>query len=271
MIEVVSHFERKVEGYGTKAYLVGGKSLEKVDGLGEEVDDVFVLLVVGEAVGLEGGVAGAVLAPFVLPELLVGAVVVEPVVVHEGEGLLALAASVLEDGANVGVGARGVAVLGVAAIAVIGPRKCQNDRCVCLDFKYTYHRPWMVKLSLGPSLVSQNWTCRTWPYTSVQQVLEMAVVLVQDNGELEGQTGLEAETEPAAASTAARPAAGVTFLFIAIEGMEKQKQKRLRYKRGRHHGDWVRLYLYLSLVEQPEDQQTAGGRQIVYLVERVTG
>ena len=75
--------------------------------------------VVDVAGGIEGGNAGAVFAPFVLPEGFVVARVVFPVGFHVGEeggGVVGL-----EDGGDVGVLAGFVAVLGEGAVAVVGP------------------------------------------------------------------------------------------------------------------------------------------------------
>ena len=58
---------------------------EQVDYFLEEIDDFFLWGVVDVTVRVEGGDAGAVFAPFMLPERFVGAVVVFPVGVHVGE------------------------------------------------------------------------------------------------------------------------------------------------------------------------------------------
>lgn len=63
------------------------------------------------------------LVPLVLPERLVVALVVLPVLVHVGEKLGV--ARVLDDGSDVGVLARVVAVCLVGAIAVVRPSRCQ--------------------------------------------------------------------------------------------------------------------------------------------------
>jgi len=58
--------------------------LEKVDGLSKEVDDLLVRLIVGEARWVQGGITCSVLVPFMLPERLVSATLVLPVLLHVG-------------------------------------------------------------------------------------------------------------------------------------------------------------------------------------------
>lgn len=68
--------------------LVRREGLEQCDNLLEERDCFGALgAPAGQAGCLEGAVARAVLAPFVFPELLVLAVDVDPVLVHEVEGV----------------------------------------------------------------------------------------------------------------------------------------------------------------------------------------
>lgn len=68
--------------------LVRREGLEQCDDLLEERDGFGALRApTGQAGRLEGAVARAVLAPFVFPELLVLAVDVDPVLVHEVEGV----------------------------------------------------------------------------------------------------------------------------------------------------------------------------------------
>lgn len=97
--------------------LVRRQRFEQVDGGVEEVGHFLGGLVVGVAVRVEGGDAGAVLGPFVLPKGFGGAFVRGPVglhVVQEGR-----VAEGFQDGGYVGVGARGVAAGLVGAIAVV--------------------------------------------------------------------------------------------------------------------------------------------------------
>lgn len=47
--------------------VVSGQILEQSDGGVQEIDEFVLLLVVGIAIGVQGRVAGSVLAPFVLP------------------------------------------------------------------------------------------------------------------------------------------------------------------------------------------------------------
>ena len=99
--------------------------LEQVNGLLEEIDNFFLWGVVDVAVRVEGGDAGAVFAPFVLPEGFVVAAVVFPVGFHVGEEGCAAVGG--EDGADVCVLAGFVAVLAVSTVAVIGP---SENECV---------------------------------------------------------------------------------------------------------------------------------------------
>lgn len=89
------------------------------------------------------------LVPLVLPERLVIALVVLPVLVHVGEKLGA--ARVLDDGSDVGVLARVVAVCLVGAIAVVRPSRGLSvnnlSPTMCDE---AYQRPWRVHESLGP-------------------------------------------------------------------------------------------------------------------------
>jgi hypothetical protein len=48
-------------------YLVGGQSLEQVDGCVQEAHEFILRLVVGEAVRIQSRVASTMLGPFVLP------------------------------------------------------------------------------------------------------------------------------------------------------------------------------------------------------------
>ena len=121
----------------------GGQVVPVLDDGLEELEEVVVLVVLGaETLGLEGAVAGGVLGELVAPELPVGLVLGDPVLVHEGQEVqLAVPGEPLVDGLALvwrdggaarlavgGVGARRrvilaaqVAVLGVRAVAEIGP------------------------------------------------------------------------------------------------------------------------------------------------------
>lgn len=100
--------------------------LEEIDRLLEEIDDLLLRGVVDVAGRVEGGDAGAVLAPLVLPEGLVVAAVVLPVGFHVGEERGAAVGG--QDGADVGVLSGFVAVLAVRAVAVVWPEK--NMSCL---------------------------------------------------------------------------------------------------------------------------------------------
>lgn len=104
---------------------VGGKSLEEADGAGEEVGGFLGGLVVGVAAGLQSADAGTVLAPFVLPEALVIALVVLPVGLHIAEGIGSLAG---QDVGDVGVGTVIVALSGIGAVAVVRPETVDGPR-----------------------------------------------------------------------------------------------------------------------------------------------
>jgi hypothetical protein len=110
------------------AYLVGRKGLEQAYGCDEEVNSLVAGGVVGVAAGLEGGIAGTVGTPLVLPEGLSALIIGLPVGVHVGDeiGL----AGVLEEGGDVGVGTRAVAVLVIAAVAVVGPETVDGPRII---------------------------------------------------------------------------------------------------------------------------------------------
>jgi len=99
--------------------LVGGEGLEeRHDGL--EVDHgLFTLGVVRKARCLEVTQAGSVLAPFMLPELFVSAVDVNPVGVHVTEGITSVLTS--EKTRDVGVCSAVVTAGGISAIAVVRP------------------------------------------------------------------------------------------------------------------------------------------------------
>ena len=92
---------------------------EELQRLFEIVDHLLRGHVVGVAGGVEGADAGAVFAPLVLPEGLVGALVVFPVDGHVVQEVVAV--KVGEDLRYVGVLAGGVAELLVGAVAFVGP------------------------------------------------------------------------------------------------------------------------------------------------------
>jgi hypothetical protein len=100
-------------------YLVSVQRLEQVHDLLEEIADLLLGRVVGVAARFDRVDAGAVLAPLVLPEGLVVAVDVHPVLVHVCQQLAA--ALLLQDVGDIGVAPRRVTVGLVRAIAVVGP------------------------------------------------------------------------------------------------------------------------------------------------------
>ena len=99
---------------------VGRQRLEQIHRLLEEIHHLLLRHVIGVAARFQGADAGAVLGPLVLPEALVVALVVLPVGVHVGEQVRGPCGG--DDGGDVGVGARGVAVGVVGAVAVVGPQ-----------------------------------------------------------------------------------------------------------------------------------------------------
>jgi len=99
--------------------LVGIQPLEEIHHLLEEVADLLLRVVVRVAAGLDGVDARAVLVPFVLPEALVVTLVVLPVGLHVVEQLRPALRP--QDGRDVAVLARRVAVGSVGAVAVVGP------------------------------------------------------------------------------------------------------------------------------------------------------
>ena len=101
------------------SYLVCVQTFEQVDHLLEEVADFLLGIVVGVAAWLDGVDASTVLAPFVLPELLVATAVADPVLVHVCQEVTAVLS--LQDLGDVGVFARGIAIGLVGTIAVVGP------------------------------------------------------------------------------------------------------------------------------------------------------
>ena len=104
-------------GFGEE--FVRGQGLEEGDGAVEEDGDFGCGGVVGVAGRVEGRDAGAVFAPLVLPEGLVVALVVLPVLLHHGQGVVGARGA--QDFGDVFVGAARVAVGFVGAVTVIGP------------------------------------------------------------------------------------------------------------------------------------------------------
>ena len=98
---------------------IGRQRLEQIHRLLEEIHHLLLRHVIGVAAWFQRADAGAVLAPLVLPEALVVALVVLPVGVHVGEEVRGPCGR--DDGGDVGVGARGVTVGVVGAVAVVGP------------------------------------------------------------------------------------------------------------------------------------------------------
>jgi hypothetical protein len=113
---------------GVREEVVGGEGLEQGDGAVEEDGDFLGGLVVGVAGRVEGGDAGAVLAPLVLPEGLVVALVILPVLLHDFKSFIG--AGGLQDVGDVGVGAARVAVGFVGAVTVVGPQAVQSPGVV---------------------------------------------------------------------------------------------------------------------------------------------
>jgi hypothetical protein len=113
---------------GFREEIVRREGLEEGDGAVEEDGDFLGRLVVGVAARVEGGDAGAVLAPLVLPEGLVVALVVLPVLLHDFKSFIR--AGGLQDFGDVGVGAARVAVGFVGAVAVVGPQAVEGPAVV---------------------------------------------------------------------------------------------------------------------------------------------
>lgn len=101
------------------SYRVRVKRLEKVDYCLKEVDDLLARCIACVTRRVERVDACTVRGPFVLPEGFVRLVIRDPVLIHvvQQRGL----ASGIEDGSDVLVVARGVAVLLIRPITVIGP------------------------------------------------------------------------------------------------------------------------------------------------------
>jgi len=113
--------EKKIRQRNGKreAYGIRIQPLIKLYRLLEVIRHLGLAGVVSVALRVEGGNAGSMLIPLVLPERLVVAGVVFPVGVHLGEesGF----AVGFEDGGDVGVFARGIAECVVGAIAAVRP------------------------------------------------------------------------------------------------------------------------------------------------------
>lgn len=99
--------------------LICAESFEEVDSLLKEVGNFFLRGVVSVAGWLQGRIACAVLAPLVLPEGLVLALVIFPVCVHVTQQICL--AEGLEDTGDIGVLARLIAKLRIGPIAKVRP------------------------------------------------------------------------------------------------------------------------------------------------------
>jgi hypothetical protein len=98
---------------------VGRQCLEEIYSLLEVVYNLLGGLVVGVAVRFKCADAGSVFGPLVLPEGLVVTLVVFPVCAHVAKKIRL--AERVYDGGDVGVGAGGIAVRVVGAVAAVGP------------------------------------------------------------------------------------------------------------------------------------------------------
>jgi len=104
----------------TSEPIVGGQIFEQRDSGVEEVHKLVFLFVVVVAVGIQGGVTSSVLAPFVLPERLVIALVVLPVGLHIAQDITMT--FVQKDATNIGICSRAIACSFVRAITVVRPQ-----------------------------------------------------------------------------------------------------------------------------------------------------
>lgn len=93
---------------GIREPLVCRESLEELDSASEEIRSLLGSLVVRVAVRVESGDASAVLAPFVLPEGLVLALIVLPILLHVVKSLTGSIGG--EDITDVGVGSGSIAL-----------------------------------------------------------------------------------------------------------------------------------------------------------------
>lgn len=90
----------------------------------EEIHNLFLWGVTGVAVRLQGTDACAMFPPFMLPESLICTRVTDPVCIHVGEeGSLAGGG---QDGGDIGVGARRIAVGIKGSITMVWPIPCQK-------------------------------------------------------------------------------------------------------------------------------------------------
>lgn len=112
-----------------QAYLVCIKTLEQIYHFLEEVPNLFLGRVVGVAARLNGVDTGTVLAPLMLPELLVAAVVTDPVRLHIREQIGTVLRG--QDVGNVGVCARRIAARLVGTVAVVGPSEFGQNNYSC--------------------------------------------------------------------------------------------------------------------------------------------
>ena len=142
---------------------VGWQRLEEINGLLEEIDNLFLRGVIDVAIGIERADASTVFTPLVLPEGLVIATLIFPIGFHIGEEGVGIVG--LEDGANVCVLAGFVAVLVVSAIAVVRPVVLSVTRMIAKRGWPAYQSPWIVQELAGPvaGSVSQNCVCNSSP------------------------------------------------------------------------------------------------------------
>lgn len=104
---------------GISQPLVSWEALEKSNSGVEEIDKLIFLGVVGVAAGVQSGVTGTMLAPFVLPERLVITLVVLPVGLHVSQNIAMTL--VFKNAANISVCSRAITSGFVGAVAVVGP------------------------------------------------------------------------------------------------------------------------------------------------------
>ena len=107
----------------SSTYAVGVKRLVQLCGLVEEVDNLFLRLIVGVAIWVQGANAGTVLAPLMFPKGFVCAVVrvVQPIGVHVVEKRGSTVG--FENGGDVCVLPTFVTVLTICTVAIVRPRR----------------------------------------------------------------------------------------------------------------------------------------------------
>lgn len=122
------------------------------------------------------------LTPLVLPEGLVGAVVVWPVCVHVAEQFRV---RLLNDGGDVGVLPALVTKLLVCAIAVIRPETVNGERVLGASARVMNVSKCCEASMSKTHVKSQNWTCRSCPPGALKQhVFCTAVLFWHDSCEL---------------------------------------------------------------------------------------